>query len=340
MIIKKNIQIVVLLSLLFSCTKSVPKNYASLSGKVENAKSSELIIRSRAGYVKKIKLNGDGTFSDTLHLKERGELFMFSIDGTSQIFLKNNDDIVMSVDTNKFNETLNFSGKGAETSKYLAEKILLQSKFSTAKLFELDKDSYNTKIKELSGAFKHLLNKYQDIDTVFYSKENKYIKTLPELLMKQYHQINNQKNKYAHLKGKPSPEFINYENYKGGTTSLKELNGKYIYIDVWATWCRPCLGEIPHLKKLEEEFKDENIVFVSISIDKETSKANWRKMITEKKMGGIQLFAPKNAKFIKSYKIKSIPRFILIDPNGNVVDANMPRPSNTKTKEILTKLLK
>ena len=160
------------------------------------------------------------------------------------------------------------------------------------------------------------------------------------------HQENNDiiTEKYNSLQalnaGKPSPQFVNYENYKGGNTSLTDLKGKYVYIYVWATWCAPCLGEIPSLKKVEKQFHDNNIEFVSISIDKLPDHGKWKTMIEEKELGGIQLFADNDWKseFVTDYQIEGIPRFILIDPDGNIVDANAPRPSNSKLTELFNEL--
>ncbi|GGA71844.1 hypothetical protein GCM10008015_10660 [Flavobacterium palustre] len=139
--------------------------------------------------------------------------------------------------------------------------------------------------------------------------------------------------------GKPSPSF-NYENHKGGETSLESMKGKYVYIDIWATWCGPCRQEIPSLEKVEEQFKGKNIVFVSISVDNSKDRERWSKLITEKKMSGIQLLADKefDSKFIKEYNIKAIPRFILIDSNGNIVTAQAPKPSDPKLIELLNSL--
>ena len=67
--------------------------------------------------------------------------------------------------------------------------------------------------------------------------------------------------------GSPSPKFSNYENFNGGTTSLDDFKGKVTYIDIWATWCLPCRGEIPALKELEKKFHGKDVAFVSISID-------------------------------------------------------------------------
>lgn len=134
-------------------------------------------------------------------------------------------------------------------------------------------------------------------------------------------------------KGKPSPNFKNYENYEGGTTSLEDLRGKYVYIDVWATWCGPCVAEIPSLQKLEEEYKGKNIVFVSISVDTQKNKNKWKEMVKKKGMTGIQLIADHetNTEFITGYVINSIPRFIILDPKGNILDAHAMRPSDEES---------
>ncbi|UMB62018.1 TlpA family protein disulfide reductase [Lutibacter sp. A80] len=141
-------------------------------------------------------------------------------------------------------------------------------------------------------------------------------------------------------KGEPSPIFTDYVNNAGGTTSLNNFSGKYVYIDVWATWCGPCLAEVPSLKKVEKQYHGKNIEFVSISIDRQEVKGAWSKMIADKELGGVQLLADKdwNTDFIKAYKINSIPRFILIDPKGNIVSWNAPRPSNPKLIELFNEL--
>ncbi|UNY98635.1 TlpA family protein disulfide reductase [Zhouia spongiae] len=142
-------------------------------------------------------------------------------------------------------------------------------------------------------------------------------------------------------KGNPSPTFEAYENYNGGTTSLADLKGKYVYVDVWATWCGPCKAEIPFLKEIEKEYHDKNIEFVSISVDKAKDKDKWKQMVADKELKGVQLFADKDwsSDFVKNYAISGIPRFILIDPNGNIISADADRPSNPKLKETLNSLL-
>lgn len=134
---------------------------------------------------------------------------------------------------------------------------------------------------------------------------------------------------------------FNYENYNGGTTSLASLKGKYVYIDVWATWCGPCLRELPAYKQLITDYQGNNIEFLSISVDKMGDHAAWKKMVKEKKVGGIQLIADKDfdSDFMKFFNVSVIPRSILLDPNGNVVSSAGLRPSDEATKLMFDKIV-
>ena len=133
-------------------------------------------------------------------------------------------------------------------------------------------------------------------------------------------------------KGKTAPKFNDYVNYNGGTTSFDDLlgKGKYLYIDVWATWCGFCKTEIPLLKMLEEEYHDKNIEFVSINVDVKDNFEKWKETIEVREMTGIQLFSGQRHEelpWAKNFIIKGLPRFIIVDPNGKIVSSNAPRPS-------------
>lgn len=129
-------------------------------------------------------------------------------------------------------------------------------------------------------------------------------------------------------KGQPSPDF-KYMDMNRKEVTLADFAGKYVFIDVWATWCGPCRAELPHLQNLEHRYKDKNIVFVSISCDQD--RMAWQNMVKKEKMGGVQLHTGRNQKFLDDYMITGIPRFILLDREGKIISANMTRPSEPKT---------
>ncbi|WP_051209990.1 TlpA family protein disulfide reductase [Gelidibacter mesophilus] len=150
------------------------------------------------------------------------------------------------------------------------------------------------------------------------------------------------KTKYKHLEGmlegSEAPD-VKFENTQGASVALKEFKGKYTYIDLWATWCGPCIKEIPSLQKLEKEYHGKNIQFVSVSFDKEKDHQKWLSFIDDKKLTGNQLIAKKETNDIlsKIYNIKMIPRFILLDPEGKIVDATAPFPSDPLLIELFKK---
>ncbi|MBC7399521.1 MAG: TlpA family protein disulfide reductase, partial [Mucilaginibacter sp.] len=128
---------------------------------------------------------------------------------------------------------------------------------------------------------------------------------------------------YSNLKltapGTLSPQFV-YNDEHDKSVDLSSLKGNYVYIDIWATWCGPCKAEIPSLKTVERKYEHENIKFVSISVDEKKDMTKWKNFVKDNALGGIQVFADNDwrSAFITSYDIHSIPRFILLDPEGKI----------------------
>ena len=135
--------------------------------------------------------------------------------------------------------------------------------------------------------------------------------------------------------GRRSPGF-RAPDVNGNEYTLADFRGKYVYIDMWATWCGPCKREMPYLKALEEEFKDAEIVFVGLSVDKD--KAAWEDMVRQGELTGVQLYLGTGSRFQEGYRVEAIPRFILLDKEGVIISNDMSRPSAKETAETLRNL--
>lgn len=116
--------------------------------------------------------------------------------------------------------------------------------------------------------------------------------------------------------------------------NLNSLKDRYVVLDIWATWCGPCKQEAPYFEELAERYTSERLAFVSISIDE--NKDTWRTAAASKKGKVLQLWAT-NAEedFEKAFAVNSIPRFLLIDPRGNIINPNLPPPSDPEFEAIL-----
>lgn len=219
----------------------------------------------------------------------------------------------------KQKETENYEANGMNQLSVLGE-VVTNPKIKETVSFQIMKQSFESKLGEAFAMYDVYMK--QSVD------ENKK-KTIENLY-----------NQWLPLKpGNPAPAFSGKDK-NGKQYTNEALKGKVLYVDVWATWCGPCLAELPHLESLQEKFKpSDNIVFMSVSIDQ--NEEPWRKMLEDKKMKGLQVFAPGawNAEIITNYKIQGIPRFIIIDKEGKMVDGNAPRPSNPATYDILSKLI-
>ncbi len=330
---------------IISCQQEKPKDYVTLSGKIENKNSDEIRVYNKK-YTKTIAVNEDGTFSDTLKV-EKGKYTFYDGTEATNIFLENGYDLHMTLDTEMFDETIVYTGEGSVNNNFLAQEALFIEETLDGDFDILSSEELKSAMGEARTKITDFINKATDVDTMITNNSHKKLDATIQSYSRYYGGIAQLREDIP--KGSPSPVFEDYENFKGGTTSLADLKGKYVYVDVWATWCGPCKVEIPYLKELEAEYHDKAIAFVSMSIDDdkrhkgswEQAHETWKKFVEERELTGIQIYAPKgwDSDFIKAYRINGIPRFILIDPDGNVVDPSAPNPSNPRLKEMLESLI-
>jgi thiol-disulfide isomerase/thioredoxin len=124
---------------------------------------------------------------------------------------------------------------------------------------------------------------------------------------------------------------------------LIQHRGKLILIDCWASWCAPCLDEMPASRKLQKDFQGKAITFLYFSLDKNSTHwrraaANFPGLMTPN--NSFLLLQNYNSSFAKSYGINTLPRYILLDGQGKLLLKNAPRPSDPALKKLLQQYLK
>lgn len=100
---------------------------------------------------------------------------------------------------------------------------------------------------------------------------------------------------------------------EGNLTSLEDMKGKVIFMNFWATWCPPCIAEMPSIDKLHEEMGDE-VAFVILSVDQNFEKA---KAFDKRKGYNLPIYAP-GSQFPEMYQSTALPTTYVIDAKGNL----------------------
>jgi len=127
----------------------------------------------------------------------------------------------------------------------------------------------------------------------------------------------------------------------GNSINFKRFKGNYVLIDFWASWCKPCITDIPYLKRIIEEFKNDSIQFISVSLD--TDEKKWKKAILDNNLNWLQVseltgfhgLVPTYCKIIVG-----IPQYVLVDKNGVIINSDTPRPDDPELKTLLNNSLK
>ncbi len=122
--------------------------------------------------------------------------------------------------------------------------------------------------------------------------------------------------------GMEAPD-IALPNPEGDTIRLSSLRGKYVMIDFWAAWCKPCRVENPNVVKLYQKYKDKGFEIYGVSLDR--TKQAWVDAIDEDNLGwkhvsDLQYF---NSEAAMLYNINAIPATVLLDKNGVIIDKNL-----------------
>ncbi|WP_340832968.1 TlpA disulfide reductase family protein [Polaribacter sejongensis] len=225
--------------------------------------------------------------------------------------------------------------------------------------YEIEYLRKNKSIESITDFLRFIEKKTNNKDLADYLKAN-YIKALiesPSYWQKHEKLFNTEvlskalssekNNTYHYIIEQPSSSFYASQNGEmaylfdaqdkfGGNFNLQSLKGKVLFIDVWATWCGPCINHRPRVKEFAEKFKNNNdveVLFVSV----DSSKDKWLSFIEkENNEFGKNLFIRKgmHTEFGKNYNIKSIPRYILIGKDGKIINSNINEPSIAAEKEI------
>ncbi|MCZ4695599.1 TlpA family protein disulfide reductase [Ancylomarina euxinus] len=162
------------------------------------------------------------------------------------------------------------------------------------------------------------------------------VKVAQELKTDDYKSVLNQAfEKYnSLLPGQLAPDF-QLTDLKGKRVSKTDFKGKILVVDIWATWCGPCKAESPYFEALAKEFANEELAFISVCIDSED--AVWRKYLEKHEKTSLQYMAERSE--FQAYFMNGIPRFMVFDKKGKIIDAFAPRPSDERFRQVIQQVL-
>ncbi|MCI9843581.1 TlpA disulfide reductase family protein [Flavobacterium pectinovorum] len=305
-----------------------------LKGSVANLNTNIEIIELKQGSPKTIKSIpvADGTFYEKIQVASEPKKYRLKIQDLYLTLYLEPGTLTVSGDAND-NESLKFSGIktideiSAHKEQLNAEQKIIEDKMG---------DQYG--LSE-SAALRVRFNR----GWIAAHPDSYYCFDLIGELYNNYDEVKNDYELLA-LKLKKSPQgialkekletmkkaakgmtFLNFalKDVDGKEVSIESYKGKYVLIDIWASWCKPCRAENPNVLAAYNKFKDKNFTVLSVSIDDSTEK--WKTAITQDALPWTQVRDrdDKKSKIMDYYDIRAIPATFLIDKEGRILAQNL-----------------
>ncbi len=363
----KNILLVsAIMFLLFACKQKSSNGEFEVSGKIKGIKKQLVYLQqfpfegTQLQIVDSATLADDGAYKLHTISKEEGLYTVGVATGPQAIFINDNNDITINLDSINFRHP-DIKNSDATKSIYnfmddyvkrdsvvgIAYQAANQpgATDSTKQVFERQLSSLNAFIKDYINKAPSPAAVYfaisqipsptmpvEDLITLVTSASNRFKghSGLQILKQKLTEMANNNKPKQYALTGKPAPN-LTMQDVNGKTVSISDFKGKYLLVDFWASWCGPCRQENPNVVAAFNKYKNKNFTILGVSLDED--KQAWKDAITKDGLTWNHMSDLKqwDSQAVKAYGFDGIPFNVLIDPNGNII-ANSLRGADLETK--------
>jgi thiol-disulfide isomerase/thioredoxin len=313
-----------------------------LSGKIINPTGDKVYLykptvvdnKYTPKYHDSTTLNEDGTFELSASVNETDEAVFYDGNEQFSMLLSPDDNMHLTLNTAYFDETIQFSGEGSDKNNalknlYLIDEAnskelqsrMLEDEIDTVALFDLQAEN-NDAYLAIIGDYEKEIPEIEKRTVVLAQSAERSSQSLKMYLRSKIVF----ENKMKPLLNKTAIDFSGV-NLNGEKVSLSDFKGKITVVDFWATWCGPCKAEFPAYKELEEKYGDE-VNFVSVGVY--CKEDDWKKMATEEGFKQNIFISKEEQDQISKYEVKTIPRYLVLDENFNLIDADAPRPSSGK----------
>jgi peroxiredoxin len=343
--------------ILVSCGQdaSTKQNMFSVKGKVTNTTEKTLTLNELTAkglvLLDTATIGADGSFEFNGKLKEKTFCIINFASGAVLMVLDSASDVALSIDATKPDQ---FGVKGSPDTEQLRKLLEVNNTYMLQlRGLEAKYAQYNTVAPSLEVQ-DQIRKEYDSIMTgrtnaiqkfVFEEKPgiSAYFATnflLAEVDFDFFDKVDKQfyasfsKSKYAqdhHNRvetlrrtaiGQVAPDIVLNDPF-GKTIPLSSLRGKYVLVDFWASWCRPCRMENPNVVRMYNRFKGKGFEVYSVSLD--DNKDSWTKAINDDKLLWTHVSDLKkwNASVVPMYNIESIPYTVLLDKDGKIIAKNL-----------------